>query len=52
MSGEEQVLGAWLRTLRERALFSQEELATRSGLSVGTIAGIEAGRVRRRGWRR
>jgi tetratricopeptide (TPR) repeat protein/transcriptional regulator with XRE-family HTH domain len=40
-------LGGLLRTLRERALLTQEELSARSGVSVGTIAGLEAGRTRR-----
>ena len=39
-------LGALLRGLRERALLTQEELALRSGLSAGTVRGIEAGRIR------
>ncbi|GAA3246596.1 tetratricopeptide repeat protein [Dactylosporangium siamense] len=40
-------IGGIVRRLRERALLTQEELAGRSGLSVGTIRGIEAGRIRR-----
>jgi tetratricopeptide (TPR) repeat protein/transcriptional regulator with XRE-family HTH domain len=40
-------LGGLLRTLRERALLTQEDLAERSGVSVGTIAGLETGRTRR-----
>ncbi|MDG4796077.1 tetratricopeptide repeat protein [Micromonospora sp. WMMD1082] len=32
---------------RERALLTQEALARRSGLSVGTIRGMESGRIRR-----
>lgn len=40
-------LGGLLRTLRERALLTQEDLAARSGVSVGTIAGLETGRTRR-----
>jgi tetratricopeptide (TPR) repeat protein/transcriptional regulator with XRE-family HTH domain len=40
-------LGLLLRELRRRALLTQEELAERSGVSVSTIAGVEAGRVRR-----
>ncbi|HEY8474284.1 MAG TPA: tetratricopeptide repeat protein [Natronosporangium sp.] len=39
--------GELLRAFRERALLTQEELAARSGVSVGTIAGLEAGRTRR-----
>jgi tetratricopeptide (TPR) repeat protein/transcriptional regulator with XRE-family HTH domain len=35
-------LASLLRTLRERALLSQEELAERSGLSVRTIRGLES----------
>jgi tetratricopeptide (TPR) repeat protein/transcriptional regulator with XRE-family HTH domain len=40
-------LGRLVRALRERALLTQEELAARSGISVGTIAGLESGRTRR-----
>ncbi|MDG4770090.1 tetratricopeptide repeat protein [Solwaraspora sp. WMMD792] len=36
-----------LRLLRQRALLTQEELAERSGLSVGTVRGLESGRIRR-----
>jgi tetratricopeptide (TPR) repeat protein/transcriptional regulator with XRE-family HTH domain len=36
-----------VRTLRERVMLSQEELAARSGLSVSTVRGIEAGRIHR-----
>jgi transcriptional regulator with XRE-family HTH domain/tetratricopeptide (TPR) repeat protein len=39
------MLAELLRTLRERAGLSQQDLAERSGLSVGTVRGIEAGRV-------
>jgi transcriptional regulator with XRE-family HTH domain/tetratricopeptide (TPR) repeat protein len=37
--------GALLRSLRERALQSQEQLAQRSGLSVRAIGAMEQGRV-------
>jgi tetratricopeptide (TPR) repeat protein len=37
--------GVLLRSLRERALVSQEELAARSGLSVRAIGNLEQGRV-------
>ena len=37
--------GELLRTLRERALVSQEELAARAGLSVRAIGNLEQGRV-------
>ena len=40
-------LGAVVRQLRERAQLTQEELAARSGLSVGTIRGLESGRIQR-----
>jgi tetratricopeptide (TPR) repeat protein/transcriptional regulator with XRE-family HTH domain len=40
-------LGARLRVLRERALLTQEELAEQSGVSVGTISGIETGHIHR-----
>jgi hypothetical protein len=40
-------VGVMLRALRERALLTQEQLAERSGVSVGTIRGVEAGRIRR-----
>lgn len=39
-------LPAVVRQLRERAQLTQEELAARSGLSVGTIRGLESGRIR------
>ena len=37
--------GALLRSLRERALVSQEELAARAGVSVRTIGNLEQGRI-------
>jgi tetratricopeptide (TPR) repeat protein/transcriptional regulator with XRE-family HTH domain len=37
--------GALLRSLRERALMSQEELAARAGVSVRAIGNLEQGRV-------
>jgi tetratricopeptide (TPR) repeat protein/transcriptional regulator with XRE-family HTH domain len=40
-------LSAMLRRLRERRQLTQEELAARSGLSVGTVRGLESGRIRR-----
>jgi tetratricopeptide (TPR) repeat protein/transcriptional regulator with XRE-family HTH domain len=40
-------LAGLLRTLRERTLLSQEQLAERAGLSVRTIVGLESGRTRR-----
>lgn len=40
-------LARLLRQWRERALLTQEELAERSTLSVGTVSGLEAGRSRR-----
>jgi tetratricopeptide (TPR) repeat protein/transcriptional regulator with XRE-family HTH domain len=39
-------LGGLLRSLRQRAMLTQEELAERSGVSVSTIAGLESGRTR------
>jgi transcriptional regulator with XRE-family HTH domain len=36
-----------LRELRRSALLTQEELAAASGVSVGTVAGLESGRIRR-----
>ncbi|GAA3744627.1 hypothetical protein GCM10022225_30350 [Plantactinospora mayteni] len=44
---EEESFARTLRALRERALLTQEELARRSGLSVGTVRGVETGRIRR-----
>lgn len=40
-------LAALLRALREQALLTQEQLAERAGLSVGTVQGLEAGRIHR-----
>lgn len=40
-------LASLVRALRERVPLTQEELAERSGLSVGTVRGLEAGRIRR-----
>jgi transcriptional regulator with XRE-family HTH domain len=40
-------LGRQLRVLRELMLLSQEALAERAGVSVGTVRGIERGRIRR-----
>jgi DNA-binding XRE family transcriptional regulator len=42
----EDTLAALLRGLRRQALLTQEEPAQRSGVSVGTIAGLENGRSR------
>ena len=38
-------IGAQLKKARERALLTQEELATRADLGVPTISRIENGRV-------
>ncbi|MEO3876783.1 helix-turn-helix domain-containing protein [Nonomuraea sp. B12E4] len=46
-SGPPGPLAFALRMLREQALLTQEELAQRSGLSVGTVRGLESGRIRR-----
>jgi tetratricopeptide (TPR) repeat protein/transcriptional regulator with XRE-family HTH domain len=40
-------VGPLLRSYRERAMLTQEELAARSGVSVSTIAGLESGRTLR-----
>lgn len=40
-------LAELVRASRERALLTQDELAERSGLSVGTVRGLESGRIRR-----
>ncbi|MGH3735263.1 MAG: helix-turn-helix domain-containing protein [Micromonosporaceae bacterium] len=47
MTDAEVSLPALVRALRQRALLSQEELADRSGLSIGTIRGLESGRIRK-----
>ncbi|MEU6716418.1 tetratricopeptide repeat protein [Nonomuraea sp. NPDC046802] len=44
---ESGLLAAELRKSRERALLTQEELAQRAGLSVGTVRGLETGRIQR-----
>jgi tetratricopeptide (TPR) repeat protein/transcriptional regulator with XRE-family HTH domain len=36
-----------LRAWRERALLTQEQLAERAGVSVGTVRGVESGRISR-----
>ena len=45
-SGRAAAVGARLRAWRRRVLLTQEQLADRAGVSVRTIAGLEAGRVR------
>jgi tetratricopeptide (TPR) repeat protein/transcriptional regulator with XRE-family HTH domain len=40
-------LGDLLRQLRNRQLLTQEEVAERAGLSVGTVGGLESGRINR-----
>ncbi|MBO0870959.1 MAG: helix-turn-helix domain-containing protein, partial [Micromonosporaceae bacterium] len=40
-------LSTVLRTWRERALLTQEQLANQSGVSVGTVRGLESGRITR-----
>jgi tetratricopeptide (TPR) repeat protein/transcriptional regulator with XRE-family HTH domain len=40
-------LAALLRELRTRQLMTQEDLAERAGLSVGTVRGLESGRISR-----
>jgi tetratricopeptide (TPR) repeat protein/transcriptional regulator with XRE-family HTH domain len=40
-------LGGMLRAMRQQALLTQEELARRAGVSIATIAGLEAGRTHR-----
>lgn len=44
--GESGVLAGLVRGLRCRSLLTQDELASRSGLSIGTIRGLESGRIR------
>jgi tetratricopeptide (TPR) repeat protein/transcriptional regulator with XRE-family HTH domain len=46
-AGGSGVLAGLLRGLRERALLTQEQLAARAGVSIGTVRGLETGRVRR-----
>ncbi|MGH9211677.1 MAG: ATP-binding protein [Acidimicrobiales bacterium] len=46
-SGGHVSLARIVRALRERVPLTQEELAHRAGLSVGTVRGLESGRVRR-----
>lgn len=36
-----------VRALREQSLMTQEELAAQAGVSVGTVRGVETGRIRR-----
>src|SRR5262245_10283654 len=40
-------LARLLRTCGERALWTQEQLAARAGVSVGTVRGVESGRIGR-----
>ncbi|MCG5221018.1 BTAD domain-containing putative transcriptional regulator [Streptosporangium soli] len=44
---EEPALGVLLRTWRERALLTQEQVAARAGLNVRTVRRLEAGELRR-----
>jgi tetratricopeptide (TPR) repeat protein/DNA-binding XRE family transcriptional regulator len=44
-SGRAAAVGARLRAWRQRALLTQEQLADRAGVSVRTIASLEAGQV-------
>ena len=34
----------WLRTLRHEKILTQQDLATRAGLTITTISGIETGK--------
>ena len=47
LAAETGQLAGLLREFRQRALLTQEELAERAQVSVGTIRGVEAGRIRR-----
>src|SRR5699024_9196900 len=38
-------LAQLLRAWRERALLTQEQLAAQAGVSVGTVRGVESGRI-------
>jgi transcriptional regulator with XRE-family HTH domain len=44
-AGQAKVLAAWLRSRREHAEMSQEQLAARAGVSVATVRNIETGAV-------
>ena len=46
-AGSPRSFGAHLRALRERAGFTQEELATIAGLSVHAVSALERGERRR-----
>ena len=46
-AGSQRSFGAHLRALRERAGFTQEELATIAGLSVHAVSALERGKRRR-----
>src|SRR6476620_5917965 len=46
-AGDPQSFGAQLKALREAAGFTQEELATISGLSVHAVSALERGERRR-----
>jgi tetratricopeptide (TPR) repeat protein/transcriptional regulator with XRE-family HTH domain len=45
-SEEQADLAKLVRGWRERALLTQEQLADRAGVSVGTVQGMESGRIR------